>query len=264
MKGEQYIVNLIRDRIQKKNQNFIGVWVGPPSSGKSWSALSVAKKVDPSFGIRRLVFPAHDFLDIINRDIPKGSVIDWDEAGLGMPAREWQSFFNKAVGYVLQSFRYRNLALLITVPDVTFLDRIPRSLFHYYFECIKVEEEKGWVLARPFQIQHNPRLGKTYMKHPILRDERGNPAKMVTMRFSKPPRKLREAYEERRAAYMKVFYEDLQAQAATGEGGDVPMWAWKLLLKASRGRTQAQLGDEIGVSREWTNRLLRIAKRTVL
>jgi hypothetical protein len=192
-------------------------------------------------------------------------VIVSDEAGLGMPAREWQSLFNKAIGYVLQSFRYRNLGLLITTPDASFIDAQARRLVHVYFECMGVQHGPDVVLAKPFFVEYNGRTGQTYMKYPRVTFPKAGRVVVKKIRFHKPDEDLRRAYERRRAAYMKRMYRELSEGVARPRGDDgVPLSYHRALLALrSAVRTDAELPAEIGTSRQWANELLRRARAAV-
>jgi hypothetical protein len=86
--------------------------------------------------------------------------------------------------------------------------------------------------------------------------------KLKRMTFSRPSERLRTMYEAKKAAYLKEFYTELLLQAQSPESGgrgNVPEWAWRALLELSEGKTQSELAEKIGLSREWTNRLLKKA-----
>lgn len=261
---EAWLAQEIRERVLKNNLNAICIWVGPTGGGKSYSALRLAELVDPSFTLAHLVFRPIDFLDLINQaDLPRGSVLVWDEMGLGMPARDWNSLFNKAIGYVLQSFRFRNLALFMTVPDQSFIDSQARRLFHYYFECIEVNREQGFVTAKPFQVQHSARFDKDYMKYPVITLETG-PVQVGSVAFRLPSSGIRSSYERKRKDYMDAYYRELrESLEITGASSSVPMWAWRSLLALAEDRTQAEIAGLIQTSREWVNKLLRKANAAI-
>lgn len=262
---ERWIADTIRERIREKNKNAICVFTGETGSGKSYSALRLGEIVDKEFSLDHLVFRPLDFLDLVNSSaLETGSVIVWDEMGLGMPAREWNSLFNKSIGYVLQSFRFRNLCLLMTVPDQAFIDAQARALFHYLFEAEHINEDAETVSCNVLRVEHSARFHKDYAKHPIVRTPDG-PAKMRTVEFGLPSSSLRKAYEERRAAFMSTYYRELrESLEMTGEGKAVPMWAWRALLALEElTENQTEMAGYLRVAREWVNKLLRKARSAV-
>src|SRR5437870_4384364 len=106
------ITDYIRNRI-RNNKNFLCAVLGPTGSGKTYTALRIAEEIDPSFGSSRIVFNPVDFMKIL-KGLPSGSVIVFDEAGVGMSAQEWQKKANKIFNYVLQTFRFRNIIVFFT------------------------------------------------------------------------------------------------------------------------------------------------------
>lgn len=92
----KYIPNYIKGRVDR-NQNFVMLFVGQIGTGKSYAAMSLGEQIDPGFDINRIVFSADEFVEALNKDesLVRGSVIMWDEAGVGMPPREWYSISSK-------------------------------------------------------------------------------------------------------------------------------------------------------------------------
>jgi hypothetical protein len=45
------------------------------------------------------------------QEMKKGQAIMFDEAGIGMSAREWQRVQNRLIGYTAQLFRHKNLVV---------------------------------------------------------------------------------------------------------------------------------------------------------
>ena len=208
--GELIMARNIWGRLHERNKNYIGVLLGETASGKSWAALRLAELVDPSFTIKRnLTFDSEGFLDLVGGIPTRGTAIIWDEGGIGMSARRWQERLVQAVGYVMQSFRFLNLAVFVTVPDPSWVDRIARGLFHTWLEMKRVAEKEGVSYARPYNIQQNPRLRKTYSKHPIEDTARG-PLKIRGLRIRAPTRKLTNAYEAAKYDYFTAFYRRLR------------------------------------------------------
>lgn len=274
---EAWIANQIATRVRERNLNAICIFVGPTGAGKSYSALRLAELIDPSFSMKRVVFRATEFLDLINDpSVIKGNVVFWDEMGLGMPARDWQSVFNRSIGFVLQSFRFKNLILLMTVPDQSFIDSQARRLFHYFFECIAVHHAQEVVVAKPFIVDHNARFDKDYLKYPVVSRPDG-PEKIGSIQFRKPSDGMRAAYEKHRQGFMDAYYRELRESLEMGgDAGKTPEWAWRILSFAAseatvpvrsdngtinelRAMTQAELAGIMEISREWCNKLLRRA-----
>jgi hypothetical protein len=262
--GEAWLAREISDRVNKRNLNLVAAWIGATGSGKSWSALRLAELIDLSFSVDRVVFTKEQFLELVNADLPRGSVIVWDEAGLGMPAREWQSVLNRSISYILQTFRFKNLVTFLTVPSQYFLDSQARALFHLLMDVKGVQIGPDLVLARPFFVSHG-KDGTVYEKHPRIDIEGEGATVLEAIKFSKPSDGLIAAYESRRRKYLDGFYESLRDQWATDNASDagVPIWAYRALLglanpcpECKHKRTQAEVAGVLQQTREWTNKLI--------
>src|SRR2546422_4574567 len=268
---EEWLARSLRERTVNRNLNAIVALIGATGSGKSYSAMRLGLLIDPSFGIDRIVFTKDAFLDLVSQGLPKGTVIMWDEAGLGMPAREWQSVMNRAVGYILQTFRYKNSVLLLTVPSQMMLVSQARALFHVLLECKGVQIGRDVVYTKPFIVSHG-RDGKPYEKYPRLYFKDSGVARLVDIPFEKPTQDLLDVYESKRRKYLDSFYQNLREQWRGADAHDgIPDWAYKGLVlaaspcvKCGHRLNQSEIGARIGVTRESVNRALARAKTRTL
>lgn len=200
-----FILDYIRRRI-KNNKNFLCAILGPTGSGKTYSALRLAEELDPSFSVDRVVFSGLEFMRVL-KDLPSGSVIVFDEAGVGMSAQEWQKKNNKIFNYVLQTFRYRNIIVFFTTPDPAFITAANRRLFHAGFETVSINHQSQKAILKPKFIQINVGTGKEYRKY-LRKPGKFGSVKVKRIAVGMPSTALREAYESRRDAYMRQLYDE--------------------------------------------------------
>jgi len=209
------IIKRIKARVNKRNQNALCLVIGETGSGKSYSALQLAKAVDPKFDISRCVFTAEDFLRLVNRDgkyrVKKGQAIIWDEMGslAGANAREAMAIKNRCISYLAQTFRYRNFVVFFTVPGYKFIDLQVRRLIHFIFETVKINYEKKLCILKPLRCEANPRSGVVYNKYMYAYDKKMNLVRITRMYVPKPPKPLIKKYEEKRSYYMDQQNEDI-------------------------------------------------------
>lgn len=212
------IIDLVHDRLYKKNQNFLAVFSGPTGSGKTYSALKFAELIDPNFTADNVVFSAKEFIDKVNDpNTKKGTCIIFDEAGVDYDRRNWHSFTNQALNHITQSFRYRNLAIIYTVPSMSFIDKTAQKLLHMYFETQKINRSQGYCTVKPFFIIYNPRMGENvYFKYPRVRYTRPNGYKYIgilkKINFTKAKSSTLRDYEKRRAVWADEKYKEIQEQ----------------------------------------------------
>ena len=208
-----WLLPWLRRRIAE-NRNANLIFVGDTGSGKSYSAIYLGEQVDPNFSVDRIVFTTRDFIHLVNSDLPKGSYIIYDDAGLGIPAREWQNTSAKVFGLLFQGFRYKNLISAITVPDMSFIERQSRVLMH-----LMLEATGKHGIMKPFFPFHLVRGDDMLSwKYPVM-VYRGRKMQVTQQRFALASSELLKAYEEKKQAYMEMrnrkFEEDLRIAEET-------------------------------------------------
>jgi len=204
---ESKIYTRIWNRINEYNKNWLCIVTGATGSGKSYSALKIAQTLDPNFSINNVVFTPEAFMQLITNGIKKGSIIIFDEAGVGMPSREWYSISNKMLSYVLQTFRFMNLGVIFTTPSIGFIDTQARRLFHTYIETNRVDRKKKRVKARIKDMEHNPQMDKIYYKNP--RKQRNEMEMVSIIYIGKPDEDLVKAYEKKKNEECKRLFVDI-------------------------------------------------------
>jgi DNA-directed RNA polymerase subunit RPC12/RpoP/adenylate kinase family enzyme len=238
MKNSVWLLQWIRNRI-KKNRNLIALFIGDTGSGKSMSAIRLAERVDPNFSVDRIVFTVQDFLELVNSGLPAGSVIVFDDAGLGINARLWQEMSARVFGMLTQGFRYKQILTFITVPDETFIERQSRRLVHIRFEATDVQGlMKMKLLSRnTFDPEH------PMAKFPRI--HRGISEIIVKMvKFRLPSDDLREKYEAKKKEYMEKRFKKFQEELNLLDGGQISL---------KNGKTAVHLKcDECGYEWDYT------------
>lgn len=237
-KNSVWLLQWIRNRI-KKNRNLIALFIGDTGSGKSLSSIRLAERVDPNFNVDRIVFTVDDFLALVNSGLPPGSVIVFDDAGLGINARLWQEMSARVFGMLTQGFRYKQILTFITVPDETFIERQSRKLVHIRFEATDVQGlMKMKLLSRnTFDPEH------PMAKFPRI--HRGISEIVVKMvKFRLPSDDLREKYEVKKKEYMERRFREFQEELNLLNGG-------KLLMKNGNPAVHLQC-DECGYEWDYT------------
>lgn len=193
------------------------VIVGARGTGKSYTAIRLATLLDKDFNVNtrkeadnlireRVVISPLDYVKLINNpNIHRGNVCIFDEAGVGLPAREWQSASNRIVGKLMQLFRHRGLIIILTVPSWNFVDVQVRETVDFLITTMKINRSENKVVCK---IQEAPRHSKIENRDdtsfwPYLRS---GGYRIVRNKFRKVPAILANAYE----AYSIQFKTDLE------------------------------------------------------
>jgi len=264
--GEEWLVEHIRHNVHVMKLNRVITAVGPPGAGKSWTGLEVGTRVDPGFGIDRVVFPGLDYIRAVaDPGLDIGSFVEWDDAGLGAPSREFWTMLNRAVGMVAQSSRFRRLVIWVTLPDKSFLDSQPRKLVDIHLEFMRRTKPDQPIEARVYMVETDAKRGNIFYKHPRIDSPEG-PLVIETIKFLRPPPvDLSDAYERKKAAYMMAFYKGMIEDIETGGIALDDYTARMVLLVADYGsqlgKTQAQVAKALGIRSDSFSRALRKARQ---
>lgn len=215
-KKESVFQGYIKDRVYKKNKNFLMLVVGATGSGKSYSALRLAEMLDPTFDISRCCFKAKEFLMKVRElqkhaeetgEEIKGKVVMWDELGCEHDAKRFMSISNRIVNYFFQTSRYLNLIVIMTVPLLSFVDSSTRRLCHCIAEMQSINSKTKTSTLRVKFLQVNPITSKEYPKK--LRYKKNNKTYALSkIKVGLPSPELKEKYEKKKREYGDWLYED--------------------------------------------------------
>lgn len=210
--GIKYLKNIYQ-RIHIDEFNFIGMIVGKHRTGKSLTAVSLSNILDPTFLDnleKRVVYFPNDFqlaLKEIKQKNIKGGAIIWDEAGVGIPARDWYDIANKSINYTLQVFgRYLPIVIFVT-PDAGFIDSHARKMFHGFYEMERYMKQKA--IMRPFEVKYSRRSTKVYYQYSRFLDRShgvNGPKIILKCLNIKPPIK---EIDERYEIHSKIFKDKI-------------------------------------------------------
>jgi len=148
-----------KDRMKKRNLNWIVVVVGTVGSGKTYGAIEISdemmdRKHDPNI---HEIFSIEEFMYNYNRRVyEKGDVLVFEEAGVNISSKNWQSKANKNINFVLQTCRHRNFSIIFTLPMFKFLDASTRALIHTVFiadeKNIDYEKKISYLKVYDFKV----------------------------------------------------------------------------------------------------------------
>jgi len=203
-----WIVNRIRD-----NQNALCFISGGTGSGKSYSALRVAQDISNQFNKRfiakNITFTMKQFMDRMNSgELQTGSVLIFDEFGVGMNSRASLTIANRIFGFLLQTFRHKNFVCIFTSPHFGFVDLSARRLFHLWFETKDIDRKRNLCLLKPHFGRTDQKTGELKWTMPKL----GLNKVLGTYKVKLPSKKLIEEYEQMKQEYTKELNKNILEQ----------------------------------------------------
>jgi hypothetical protein len=118
--------------------------------------------------------------------VPHKGWVMWDDVGVSLSHRKWQSDANFQIMQVIQSFRYKFINVVFCLPSASYLDKVVREMCHYVLRL----QERG--IANVYRIRKSPYQGWTYT--PFLGTIHSElPTKMLLDEF----RRLHAEHQER-------------------------------------------------------------------
>jgi len=217
LKEGDFFCRWLRSRLITQNKNVLGCELGSTGSGKSYRDLRKAELwykfyFNKPFPTENICFGVLSAMEKISSGkLRRGEVIIFEEAGANLGSLDFQNRISKMFSYVLQSFRSMNIAIFFNLPYFSMLNKQARMLMHYTFESNGIDSKTGINYCRPFFHQVNQKTGKIYTKFPKMRFK-GKKKQIKRFGFAMPSQYLIDAYEKKKADYLKESTEDYTAK----------------------------------------------------
>lgn len=200
------ILRRVWRRLNVKNEHWMHVIVGREGSGKSLTAIKIARLIDPTFTADRVLFdPAELLRRLRDGEYEEGQMFVFDESGVGLGNRTWAEKGQVKLNQALQLIRSHNIGLIFTLPRLGELDTQAQGRLHSYYE-IGSKEPGEYVTGRwrwldPDRVDIT---GKIYRKVP-----RYDGMKVAEVRITPPDDgALVESYETRKEQFQREFYDE--------------------------------------------------------
>ena len=200
--------------VHSRTGMFTIVITGRRGSGKSWTAMELARLLDrdrdntPRFSVKRICYTPLQFKEWVSRtDLPVGTVITLDDAGLTLYSKEALKKVVVELGKTLQQVRRKYPILIMCIPYFTMLETHARKFADLYLEVqpnrdtetsqnlVKIQILKGdYYTGELYRYNLNKYHIVTHPKFGIDFKAEGD----NIYRINKPPQSLSRAYEKER------------------------------------------------------------------
>lgn len=184
--------------------------VGNTRSGKSVAGIDLCLLLDEKgqFAPERIVFTTKDYLRFFtDPNGYSGMATMYDDAGIGLSNREWQTFQNRVFGKLAQGYAYRHFVTVITTPRINFIELQARQLFRLVLESSGTRGVFKLKEAVPPAI--NFKNGYTMFQYPTM-EFHDMVYKIKTVSFPMAPRWIHDAYLERKDTFMRSSLKEFQ------------------------------------------------------
>lgn len=223
--ANHYITSLY-NQVWNLKYNLTGMTVGRPQAGKSMGTGTMGLLLDPLFWDnleKMVVYDAKSFMTALNFVIKHkefGRFIMWDEAGVGMPARQWYDISNRAISFAIQvAGVFRPIVWFVT-QDMTYIDSQPRKLINTFFDISRSTNK--YSLARVYNLTVNRKTGKMYFKYPrMITKEKMHLKINKGIKITKPPKEFITRYLEHSKPFKERITTMMEQRADEFEAGKI-------------------------------------------
>jgi len=213
-------------------KNCLVALVGGTGSGKSFAGVSILYWVHvymhgevPSVDYmkKRWFFTGKNFMKRMNdEDLQKKEGNLWDEMGTSASHKTHQSLQNKAIGWLVQTFRNLEQLVIFTVPTLSFVDKTVRNLLHFQLETRAIMKRDKICIVKPLQLQYQIRTDKMYYHNLVWpsNDGSGLLDEVDVIGIPIPPKEFVKAYEEVSWGFKKELNIKIQRMLEKSEQKD--------------------------------------------
>lgn len=247
------ISGLIKHKLWREDLHFPMVVVGDPGVGKSSTSLTLANAVDETFTIDRVVFKPTEFFEVA-REVERGQAMIFDEAGIGLHVREWQSITNIIFSKLTQVYRFLNVFVVFTVPDITYIDSHARNEMKAILDCKKKDLEREVVIGHWWVVFRSRVFGTTTLEKLKLYGNDGQEIVVDPVEFPRPPERLWLAYKRKSEKYKRhvidELYDELQKLEDGVIGNKIDGHALRRLMRQEQAlmRMYEYMSNRLGMS----------------
>jgi hypothetical protein len=204
-------------RRKSRSQNIPIVIVGETQGGKSTLALALAKNIDSNFTLDRVAFTATHFIRLVNDpERKRGDVIVLEEAGVNVSRSEWWSFVNRAILYVAQTYGWKGLIVILTLPAMRYLDSRVAMLLKAYIETMKLMKQEKKIRFKFQTIETRKKIGvrgrEIYYYRPVTYVA-GIRAVVDYFEAEYPPEELLKAYFKKANEWKDALATNLERES---------------------------------------------------
>lgn len=197
------------ERLNYHNEHWMCCIVGQEGVGKSYTALKIARELDPTFDETRVIFDVAEFLRVLRDDeYEPGQLYVIDEAGVSLGNRTWQDSEQVKLNQALQLIRSHNLGLVFTLPRLSELDSQTEGRLQDVIELREKEDDEyvegtWWVLDIDRMNMSSGRDGVFKQKPQWRGSEVGQ------VRFLPPNGDYIDRYEDIKSEFQTETYADI-------------------------------------------------------
>jgi len=147
----------VAHRLTTRGKNYFDnriLIAGPPRTGKTTVAATIARKIDPDFPVDNVTFRLEDFRKTLSSLKPADPENNYypmailDESGVDLYAKDWATRIVKDMAKVFQIVGKKRLTMFLVLPHRNLLAKDMRDEMHFWFNTVVEDEYRGFCEVR--------------------------------------------------------------------------------------------------------------------
>ena len=199
------LIGYIRYQLSR-NENVLILIEGRTQMGKSTMAIQIARALG-KYSLDNVVFDTKSFMERLT-DMQFGDVLIYDDAGVGISNQDWYMQDVKVFGRTSQTIGNRHLVVIITTPDMNFIEPQSRRLISILLQG-DPDEKAVFRTKHPRKKTNITSVDqKIYYPYIRFRDERtGLMAVLRQVKADRLPPGIYEPYDAKKNEFLNEFYQ---------------------------------------------------------
>ena len=188
-----------------RNENVLILIEGRTQMGKSTLAIQIARALG-NYSLDNVVFDTMSFMDRLT-GLQFGDVLIYDDAGVGISNQDWYMQDVKVFGRTSQTIGNKHLVVIITTPDMNFIEPQSRRLISILLQG-DPDEKAVFRVKHPRKKTNITSVDqKIYYPYVRFRDkETGKMLMIRQVRADKLPDEIYNPYNAKKNEFLNLFY----------------------------------------------------------
>ena len=188
-----------------RNENVLILIEGRTQMGKSTLAIQIALALN-RYSLDNVVFETERFMDRLT-NLQAGDVLIYDDAGVGISNQDWYMQDVKVFGRTSQTIGNKHLVVIITTPDMNFIEPQSRRLITILLQGDP--DEKAVFRVKHPRKKTNITSVDQKIYYPYVRFKDRQTGKMLMIRqvrADRLPDEIYNPYNAKKNEFLDLFY----------------------------------------------------------
>lgn len=189
---------------------------GMKGKGKSWLVIRASQIYDKSFKLTNCFFSSDELFAALNKGVPAGSAVIYDEVGVGSNSKDAMTNQNKSLSFIAQTIRPSRVVVFFVTITKSLFDRQTRNLVDYELKVLGHNKE-GFTRFKFKKVVPSDENPKPYLHHlKQYYNKEKVPRKIISWIMRAPKNGIAQEYDKMRNAYTQQVYSDAAMTTLTG------------------------------------------------